>query len=138
MIYQEFFSWFAPFPHQMQISDHQTSHFGVMEKTMPQSCKKNNLYLDSQVSKGQLISKANFQAVNSSKRTNKWIHYTSIWRVSVCFLKEIEDSKKAFPNYLTFIKFDFLSLGDRRQKTSLRSLKRRQSWSIKAPIWPSP
>ena len=88
--------------------------------------------------KGQIISKANYQAVNSSKRTNKWIHYTSIWRVSVCFLKEIEDSKKAFPNYLTFIKFDFLSLGDRRQKTSLRSIKRCQSWSIKAPIWPSP
>ena len=46
--------------------------------------------------KGQLISKANCQAVNSSKkRTNEFV-FTSL------FLEEIEDSKKGFRNYLTF------------------------------------
>ena len=52
--------------------------------------------------KGQLISKANCQAVNSSKkRTNEFV-FTTMQRVFVCFLEEIEDSKKAFRNYLTF------------------------------------
>ena len=52
--------------------------------------------------KGQLISKTNCQAVNSSKkRTNKFV-FTSMRRIFVCFLEEIEDSKKAFRNYLTF------------------------------------
>ena len=52
--------------------------------------------------KGQLISKANCQAVNSSKkRTNDFI-FTNMRRVFVRFLEEIEDSKKAFRNYLTF------------------------------------
>ena len=51
--------------------------------------------------KGQLISKANFQAVNSSKKqTNEFI-FTSMRRVFVGFLEEIEDFKKAFRNYLT-------------------------------------
>ena len=53
-------------------------------------------------SKGQLISKANCQAVNSSKkRTNEFV-FTSMRFVFVRFLEEIEDSKKAFRNYLTF------------------------------------
>ena len=52
--------------------------------------------------KGQLISKANCQAVNSSKkRTNEFV-FTTMRRVFVCFLEEIEDSKKTFRNYLTF------------------------------------
>ena len=52
--------------------------------------------------KGQLISKANCQAVNSSKkRTNEFI-FTSMQRFFVCFSEEIEDSEKAFRNYLTF------------------------------------
>ena len=52
--------------------------------------------------KGQLISKANCQAVNSSKkRTNEFV-FTTMRRVFVCFLEEIKDSKKAFWNYLTF------------------------------------
>ena len=52
--------------------------------------------------KGQLISKANCQAVNSSKkRTNEFV-VTTMRRVFVPFLEEIEDSKKAFRNYLTF------------------------------------
>ena len=46
--------------------------------------------------KGQLISKANCQAEDSSKkRTNEFI-FTSMRHVFICFLEEIEDSKKAF------------------------------------------
>ena len=46
--------------------------------------------------KGQLISKENCQAVNSSKKqTNEFVS-TSMRRVFVCFLEEIEDSKEAF------------------------------------------
>ena len=52
--------------------------------------------------KGQLISKANCQAVNSSKQwTNEYI-FTAMRRVFIHFLEEIEDSKKAFQIYLTF------------------------------------
>jgi hypothetical protein len=52
--------------------------------------------------KGQLISEANCQAVNSSKkRTNEFV-FTIMPRVFVRFVEEIEDSKKAFRNYLTF------------------------------------
>ena len=48
------------------------------------------------MAKGQLISKANCQAVNSSKkRTNEFV-FTTMRRVFVRFLEEIEDSKKAF------------------------------------------
>ena len=43
--------------------------------------------------KGQLISKANCQAMNSS--TNEFV-FTTMRRVFVRFLEEIEDSKKAF------------------------------------------
>ena len=51
---------------------------------------------------GQLISKANYQAVNSSKKqTNEFI-FTTMQRVFVRFLEEIEDTKKTFRNYLTF------------------------------------
>ena len=51
------------------------------------------------ITKGQLISKENCQAVNSSKKlTNEFI-FTSVF---VCFLEEIEDSKMKFRNYLTF------------------------------------
>ena len=56
------------------------------------------------MTKGQLISKANCQAVNSSKKwTNEFV-FTSMRRVFVCFLEEMEDSKKVFWNYLTFSK----------------------------------
>ena len=54
------------------------------------------------LSKGQLISKANCQAVNfSKKRTNEFV-FTSMRRVFVHFSEEIQDSKKAFRNSLTF------------------------------------
>ena len=48
--------------------------------------------------KGQLISKANCQAVNSSKKqTNE-----SVLLLCNVFLEEIEDTKKTFQKYLTF------------------------------------
>ena len=48
--------------------------------------------------KGQLISKANCKAVNSSeKQTNEFV-FTTMWRVFVRFLEEIEDTKNAFRN----------------------------------------
>ena len=53
-------------------------------------------------SKGQLISKANFQTVNSSKKWTREFVFTTMRRVFVCFLEEIEDTKKNFRNYLTF------------------------------------
>ena len=60
--------------------------------------------------KGQLISKANCQAVNSSKkRTNEFV-FTTMRRFFVRFLEEIEDSKKAFRNYLTFKVFEKISI----------------------------
>ena len=56
------------------------------------------------VTKGQLISEANCKVVNSSKkRTNEFV-FTTMQRVFVCFLEEIEDIKKTFRNYLTFSK----------------------------------
>ena len=49
-----------------------------------------------QLSKGQIISKANCQAQNSSKkRTNEFV-FTTMRRVFVRFLEEIEDNKKTF------------------------------------------
>ena len=48
--------------------------------------------------KGQIILKANCQAVNSSKkRTNEFV-FTTMRRVFVRFLEEIEDTKKTFRN----------------------------------------
>ena len=44
--------------------------------------------------KGQLISKANCQAVNSSKKGRNEFISTTIRRVFVRFLEEIEDTKK--------------------------------------------
>ena len=52
--------------------------------------------------KGQLISKANCQAEDSSKkRTNEFV-FATMRRVFVRILEEIEDTKKTFRNYLTF------------------------------------
>ena len=48
--------------------------------------------------KGQIISKGNRQAANSSKKqTNEFI-FTTMRRVFVHFLEETEDSKMAFRN----------------------------------------
>ena len=57
-----------------------------------------DLYSIINYTKGQLISKANCQAVNSSKkRTNEFV-FTTIRRVFVRFLEEIEATIKAFRN----------------------------------------
>ena len=54
--------------------------------------------------KGQLISKANCQVVNSSKkRTNEFV-FTTMWRVFVRFWKKLKTHKKTFCNQLTFSK----------------------------------
>ena len=46
--------------------------------------------------KGQLISKANCQVVNTSKKwTNEFV-FTTMRLVFVCFLEEIEDTEKMF------------------------------------------
>ena len=48
------------------------------------------------VFKGQLISKAICQVVTSSKkRTNEFV-FTTMKLIFVCFLEEIEDTKKPF------------------------------------------
>ena len=54
-------------------------------------------------SKGQTNSKWFFQAVNSSKKRANEFVFTTMRCVFVCFLEEIEDSEKAFQNYLTWI-----------------------------------
>ena len=49
-------------------------------------------------SKGQVILKVNYQALNSSKkRTNEFV-FTTMRRVFVRFLEEVEDTKKTFRN----------------------------------------
>ena len=59
--------------------------------------------------KSQLISKANWQVVNSSKkRTNEFIFIT-MRCVFIRFLEEIEDTKKTFRNYLTFRKMSIFN-----------------------------
>ena len=53
--------------------------------------------------KGQLISKADYQAKDSSKkRTNEFV-FTSMRRVFVRFFEESSARKKTFRDYLTFI-----------------------------------
>ena len=54
--------------------------------------------------KGHLISKANCQNVNSSKKWMNEFVFTSMQCVFAHFLKEIEDSKKVFQNNSTFRK----------------------------------
>ena len=53
--------------------------------------------------KVQLISKANCQAANSSKKRTNEFNFTTMRLVFVRFLEEIEDTKKTFRNYLTFM-----------------------------------
>ena len=48
--------------------------------------------------KGQLISKANCQATNSSKKRMNEFVFTTMRRVFVHFLEEIEVNKKTFRN----------------------------------------
>ena len=52
--------------------------------------------------KGLLISEANCQVMNSSKkRTNEFV-FATMRRVFIRFLEEIEDTTKTFRNYRTF------------------------------------
>ena len=48
--------------------------------------------------KGQIISKANCQAVNSSKKRKYEFIFTAMRCIFVRFLEEIEDIKKTFRN----------------------------------------
>jgi hypothetical protein len=52
-------------------------------------------------SKGQIISKANYGILNSSKKGTKKFVFTTMRLVFVRFLEEIEDTQKTFQNYLT-------------------------------------
>ena len=63
-------------------------------------------YLSKQRSnlKGQITSKANCQDMNSSKKWTYEFVFTTMRCVFLCFLEEIEDSKKSFRNYLIFSK----------------------------------
>ena len=64
--------------------------------TVCESLKLNFLYQD--LTKGQLISKANPQVVNSTKkRTNEFI-FTTMQRIFIRFMEEIEVNKKTFQN----------------------------------------
>ena len=67
---------------------------------------QNSLHVLSRT-KGQLISKWFLGSSISSKKTNDWIQlylYDTLgWLVFVHFLEEIEDIKKTFQNYLSFI-----------------------------------
>ena len=54
------------------------------------------------LTKGQLISKANWQAVNFSKKPTNQFVFTTMARIFIRYLEEIEDTKKPFWNYLTF------------------------------------
>ena len=47
-------------------------------------------------SKGQLISKENCQALNSSKKQTNELVFTTMQCDFIRFVEEIEDSKKAF------------------------------------------
>ena len=63
---------------------------------------KNDAILEKAEAKGQIISKANYGILNSSKKqTNKFV-FTTMRLVFVRFLEKIEDTKKTFRNYLTF------------------------------------
>ena len=53
-------------------------------------------------SKGQLIAKANWQVMNSSKNRMYEFVFTTMQCVLICFLEEIEDTKMTLPNYRTF------------------------------------
>ena len=66
------------------------------------SCFPPNFFRNRVSNKGQLISKANFQAVNSSKKQTNELNFTTIIPednlFSFVFLEEIEDTKKTFQN----------------------------------------
>ena len=48
------------------------------------------------ITKGELISKANWQAMNCSKQRTSEFNFTTMQRVFVRFWEEIEDTQKKF------------------------------------------
>ena len=67
-------------------------------KIISRAARAKNLQRINMPCKGQLISKANYQSENSSKnQTNEFV-FTTMRRVFVRFLEEIEDTKKTFQN----------------------------------------
>ena len=60
--------------------------------------------------KGQLISKANCQAVNFSKKRKNEFVFTIMRRVFVHSLEELENTKKTFRTYLTFNSYEINQL----------------------------
>ena len=74
-------------------------------------CKSAIFFLEKMsliVSNVKLLSnflKANCQAVDSSKKQKNEFVFTSMQRVFIRFLEEIEDFKKTFRNHLTFTMF---------------------------------
>ena len=61
------------------------------------------------VTKGKIISKGLLVSSNSpKKRTNEFL-FTTTTHSFVHFLREIEDTKESFRNYLTFNKYKYLS-----------------------------
>ena len=78
----EFGTWLKHFQSSNKMDKHNIKHFLLAGQVRFDFC-----YLCT----GQLISKANCQAVNSSKkRTNEFV-FTTMRRVFVLFLEEIED-----------------------------------------------
>ena len=89
-------------------------HFSSEWKLLSARSKLTSSYLIKSIFysayKGQLISKANCQAVNSSKKQTNEFVFTTMRPVFVRFFEEIEDSQEVFRNYLTFSTARFLSL----------------------------
>ena len=68
----------------------------VIEKTFWNSRLKAENFQIFEMTKGQLISKANCQAEDSSKKQTNEFVFTSMWRVFVRFLEESSARKKRF------------------------------------------
>ena len=60
--------------------------------------------------KGQLISKANCQAEDSSKKRTNELVFTSMQRLFVCFLEESAARNKTFRDYMTFRHLTYLNV----------------------------
>ena len=79
----------ASLPHLLSLKFRYSEKVSKFETNLP-------VYLKLYLLKGQLISKANYQAMNSSKK--RMFEFVFMRRVFVGFLEEIEDTKKTFRN----------------------------------------
>ena len=77
------------------------------------------------VGKGQLISKANCQAEDSSKKQTNEFVFTSMRRVFVRFFEESSARKKTFRDYLTFCNLALFQSQNILTKLCLDSLSRK-------------